>query len=545
MKTLDPDAAVAKLQEIVRLESTKLAEATGRLKGIIKSYPSHPAAMLALAEALRRQQQYSAAAETYQQLLRAKPEQVDAVITGYQSVLAECPEQVLARAYLAEALLARNQVVEALSEYGRMIEDDPTVAETVIKKCREILREEPQLLLAHIVMGQAYLARGDFQRAAVEAEGAIAIDRNLVGAYLLLGEALEKMNFLRKASQALHTALVLDPLNPQVHEKYRLVKRQEIEAALPATTSHFDLAKLYLEKGERETAIRELQLAQKDQVRAASAYHLLGDVYRSEGRYDLAAAQYNRALELALPDLARTLEFKLGTAYEARGEVRKAIKVYEGILQEEIGFGDLARRIKYLKSMTLASMRNRPLQLAIFESGAKDVIGLWGGESKGGARTGHKEEVSVSFGHEHNIEGVEYFLKGMYQAAEEELNLSVQLDRRFGAALNNLGVVLAKLGRLEEARQPLSEAVQLEPASAVYYGNLGTVNLLLGRTDRALTALEKSHALDPQCAAVLLNLGDAYYARGEIRQALDCYKKIGEYDTISDLARKRLRYKVP
>jgi tetratricopeptide (TPR) repeat protein len=545
MKTLNPDAAVAKLQEIIRLESTKLDEAVQKPKGIIKSYPNHPAATLALAEALRRQKQYSAAAETYQQLFKAKPEQIAEVIAGYEAVLTDCPEQVLARAYLGEALLTQNKVVEALSEYGKMIEADPSVAETVIKKCRDILRQEPQLLLAHIVLGQAYLAKGDFQRAAVEAEGAIALDRNLTGAYLLLGEALEKMNFLRKAAQALHTALVLDPYNLSVHEKFRLVKLKEVEAGLAATASHFDLAKLYLEKGEREPAIRELQQAQKDTVRAASAYNLLGDVYRSEGRYDLAAAQYNHALEMATPELAKTVRFNLGTTYEARGEMKKAVKLYEGIMQEEIDFGDLDRRIKYLKSMTLASMRNRPLLLALSEAGTKEVIGLWGGEAKGGGRAGKKEDVSVSFGHEHNAAGVDYFLKGMYQAAEEELNLAVQLDRRFGAALNNLGVTLAKLGRLDEARQYLAETVQLDPASAIYYGNLGTVNFLLGRSDQALTALEKSHALDPQCAATLLNLGDVYYARREAQRALDCYKLIGAHDTLSDLARKRLRYKVP
>lgn len=545
MKTLNPDAAVVKLQEIIRLESTKLDEVVLRLKTIIKSYPNHPAAMLALAEALRRQRQYSAAAETYQLLCKAKPEYLEEVIRGYRAVLADCPEQVLARAYLGEALLTQNKVVEALSEYSKMIEADPTVAESVIKKCREILRQDPQLLLAHIVLGQAYLAKGDFQRAAVEAEGAIALDRNLTAAYLLLGEAFERLNFLRKAAQALHTALVLDPFNSQVHDKYRLVKRKEADAEIAANTNHFDLARLRLEKGEREEAIRELQLAQKDTVRAASAYNLLGDVYRSDGRFDLAAAQYNRALEMALPELANTVRFNLGTTYEARGEVKKAIKIYEGILQEELDFADLGRRIKYLKSMTLASMRNRPLQLAISEYGQKDVLGLWGGEAKSGARAGRREEVSVSFGQEHNAEGVEYFLKGMFPAAEEELNLAVQLDRRFGAALNNLGVTLAKQGRLEESRQYFNETVQLDPASAVYYGNLGTVNWLLGRADLALTALEKSHALDPQCAAILLNLGDVYYAKGEIQKALDCYKRIGPHDTLSDLARQRLLYKVP
>ena len=157
MKTLDPDSAVGKLREIIRLESTKLEDAIQRLRVILRSYPNHPAAMLALAEALRRQGNYSEAVENYQQLIRIKPEFIEEAVRGYREVLEVCPEQVLARAYLGEAYLAQGKVLEALSEFSKMIEFDPSVAETVIRKCREVLRVQPTLMTAHIVLGQAYL----------------------------------------------------------------------------------------------------------------------------------------------------------------------------------------------------------------------------------------------------------------------------------------------------------------------------------------------------------------------------------------------------
>jgi Flp pilus assembly protein TadD len=291
--------------------------------------------------------------------------------------------------------------------------------------------------------------------------------------------------------------------------------------------------------------MRELQLAVKDPARAAQAYYLLGNIYRSEGRFDQAAVQYNRALENNPGELSRAVHFNLGTTCEAQGDVKKAIKIYEGILQEDIDFGSLKRRVKWLKATNLLSMRSRPLQAAISSYGKKDIIALWGREEKNSSRSSRRDEVSVSFGQEHNQAGFDYYLKGMYQAAEEELSLAVQLDPHFGTALNNLGVCLAKAGRFEEARMRLTEAVQLDPASAIFYNNLGVIFLLLDKIEPAKTALEKSYALDFESSAACINLGDVYYLLGKIEKAVELYRKVGAFDPLSDIVERRFLYKIP
>ena len=559
MKMLNPEAAVEKLREILRLEPSKLEDTNQKLKSILKNYPNLPSAILALAEGLRRQGNFSETVESYYQLVKVKPEFMEEVIRGYREVIEVCPEQVLAHSYLGEALLYQNKLSEALSELEKMVRVDPSSSEMVIRKCREILRAYPQLLQTHLVLGRAYLAKEDFQRAALEAEGIIALDKNSTSAYLLLGEAYAKLKLGRKSVETLHTALVMDPFNLQVHEKYREAREKELEHEIEALCQrlqedqwklslHLDLAKLYVQKGEREAAIRELQLAQKDNSRAAFAYNLLGNIYRSEGRYDLAAAQYNHALEMISPeliDLAKNIRFNLGTTYEALGQVRKALKIYESILQEDVDFGDLKKRIKRLKATSLESMRSRPLQMVVFEYGEKEIVALWGREVGMSGRAWRKEEINVSFGQEHNQEGFEYYMKGMYQAAEEEFFLAVQLDHRFGVALNNLGVTLAKEGRFEEARLRLSEATGADPASAIFYNNLGAINFLLEKIDSAKVALEKSYTLDPDSAVVCINLGDLYYSKKEIQKAIEFYRKVGQFDALSDIASQRLLYKVP
>ncbi|MFH1389432.1 MAG: tetratricopeptide repeat protein [Candidatus Margulisiibacteriota bacterium] len=554
MRTIKPEAAVEKLKEILRLEPAKLEEIITRLRVVLKSYPSLPSAVLALAEALRTRGDLSSAVEQYNELIKSHPEMVGEVADGYRSILDSCPEQILARTYLLDILLGQNRTEEALTELGKMVEMDPSAAEMVIRKCREILRAKPQLLAAHVVLGKACLAKGDFQRAALSAEGVINIDKKYVPAYLLMGEAYANLNLPRKSVETFRTALTLDPYNLEVHEKYRSAKEEQLDLEIVTLkeklqedswklSQHLDLAKAYLEKGDRENAIRQLQLAQKDQVRAPLAFLMLGGVYRSIGRFDLAVDNFQKALQSANQEQAKILRFNIGTTYECAGEPRKAIEMFEELMQEDLDFADLQKRSRQLQGASLQSMRNKPLRAVITDYGSANIMAVWGKELRIPGRA--SDDVSISFGHEHNQNGVEYFMKGMYQAAEEEFLLAVQLDRRFAAAANNLGLALMKQGKLEEARLRINDAVHVDPASPVFHNNLGVVNYLLGRLEFAVIALERSFSLDQDSPTIFINLGDAYYFRQEAQKAIELYRQVGPFDPLADLAKQRLLYKIP
>lgn len=557
LRVMKPEAAVAKMREMIRLDGNRRTEIIENLRGILRSYPGHPQASLALAEALALQGNYSEATETYNVLAKAKPELVEEALNGYQEILEMCPEQVLAHGYLAEAYLSKGQADKALEEYEKMLRADPTSAEKVIKQCREILKANPKLLLAHLVLGRAYLMKEDLQRAAVEAEGIADLNNKFTPAYLLLGEIYLKMELVRKAEDALRIALSMDPYNQFIIEKYQEVRNREVTMQIEnlkariaedslKVSLHLDLAKMYMQKNLKEEAIRELQVAVKDRIRAPFVFNLLGCIYRTEGRYDLAAAQYNRALEAApseTSDFTRLIRFNLGTTYEAVGTIRKALKIYEEILQEEIDFGDLKRRVRYLKNTSLQSLRDKALLAVITRYGQKEVLGLWGREAKmGGAK---KEEMSISFGQEHNHAGFEYFIKGMTKAALEEFQLAVQLDANFTVGINNLALTLLKEGRLAEARSKLEEALQIDPNSLVLRNNLGVTYCLLDEPARGRKELEAVQTQDAELSALCLNLGDIYYAEGKIEPAIKLYQKIGKFDVLSDIAEQRLLYKTP
>ncbi|OGC24823.1 hypothetical protein A2291_02320 [candidate division WOR-1 bacterium RIFOXYB2_FULL_42_35] len=558
VRSLNPEAAVIKLEEVIRLDSDKRPEIIAKFKAILKNYPGHPEVALALASAQRSQSNFSEAVEAYHDLFKTRPEFIDQAIKGYQEVLAFCPDQILARTYLAEAFLYKNQVREALAEFENMLRVDAGTAEIVVNKCRDIVKSQPQLFQANVVLGKAYLAKGELQKAVQEAQSIIALDKRYTSAYLLLGEAYFQLKSCRKAMEVLKQVLTMDPYNLEVQEKYCQVKELELEREIKEckeklitdqwkVSLHLDLAKMFILKDLREEAVRELQLALKDQARAPFACNLLGSIHRREGRYDLAAAQFNRALELSsaeIADFARTVKLNLGTTLEAQGHVSKALKVYESILQEDIDFGDLRQKVKYLKVTSLNSIRNKALLMVVSRSDQGEIIALWGREAKAG-RKGGKEDVNISFGQKYNLSGWEYFMKGMYKAALEEFGLAVQLDSKFPVSLNNLAVSLAKEGRFSEARLKLEEAVHLDSNSVVLHNNLGVVYFLLGQIEKANQELQKAKVIDPELEAVCINLGDVTYLQKKVEEALKLYKKIGSFGVLSDLAEQRLRYKVP
>lgn len=556
MKSLKPKDAVQKLKEIVRMDSLKAADVVVRLKNVLKNYPGHLEASEALGEILSFEGNFTEAVEIFRDLAKSRPEFIDKAIKGYRSILEICPEQVLAGNYLAESYLLKNDLELALDQYRDILDHDPQTAEQISIKAREILRKNPQMVAAHLVLGKAYLIKGDLPRALLEAEGVLNIDKKHSGAYLLMGEVYNAMKMGRKAAEVLRTALQLDPYNRAVLEKYREAKEKEVDVEIEEIKNKLienqhkvslrvDLAKLYLQKNMEDESIRQLQFALKDPGRAPTALNLLGCIYRGQGRFDLALAQFSRALELGAAEsieARRNIKFNLGTAYEGQGHIKKALAIYESILQENIDFENLKKKVKYFKNTNLQSMRNALLLAVIKSFGKNDIFAVWGREAKTN-RSNRKEEVSLSFGQSHNTAGYELYMKGMHKAALEEFQLAIQLDSKFDTALNNWAISLAQEGRFLEAKHKLLEAVDLNPLSAIIANNLGVVCLLLGQFDPALQELEKAYGLDNESNAIAINLADIYYIKGRVEDAIKLYKQIGKYDMLSEVAANRLQFK--
>lgn len=71
------------------------------------------------------------------------------------------------------------------------------------------------------------------------------------------------------------------------------------------------------------------------------------------------------------------------------------------------------------------------------------------------------------------------------------------------------------------------------------------IHYLRGDYSSALNELNQAANLDPELKGSFLNRGDLYYLTGNTAAALEDWKKIGQYDPLSEIASERLLYKIP
>lgn len=558
-RSMQPDRSVSMFEKIIELDPSLLDAAITNCRKVLKSYPSHPAAIISLAKLLTVKGEYSEAAGEYLRLARVNDEYLDQSISGYKDIIKTCPDQVLAHQYLADSYMQKGNVNEAILEYEAALMRSPDIAEDVISRCKELLKSHPHLIVAHRVLGQAYLAAGDLRKAVSKAEEIISIDKKYAVGYCILGEAYAGLKLSRKASDALHTALELDPFNQRIHAKFKEMKERELRLAIESNLTklqedpwkvslHLDLGKLYYSLGENDKAVTELQASLKDRIRAPFAYNLIGNCYRLEGRFDLARQNYEKALEVVpaeLDDFKKILIFNLGASFEASGALMKAVEAYEEVLQIDNEFGNLKKRLKNLKSSKLASLRNKKIMCVLRDLSGRKLIGVWGRESMAGEKAARAEAINMSFGQNHNTDGFDLFMRGMDTGAREEFSLAVALDSSFAPGLNNLAVMQILEEEFDPALKNLEAAIDEDFDSPVFYNNLGVLYYLRGNLDEAIKILEKAKNLNDRFSAIDINLGNFLYVKGEVARALELFQQVTADDVLGDIAKQWLQYKVP
>ncbi len=109
----------------------------------------------------------------------------------------------------------------------------------------------------------------------------------------------------------------------------------------------FELGELYLEDGEVDKAIKELQLGQRAPKVRVSALILLGKAYKQKGFSDLAAEQLNTAkAEIpGMTDQKKDVLYELGSAYEQQGDMDKAMVEFKALYGADISYRDVAQKI--------------------------------------------------------------------------------------------------------------------------------------------------------------------------------------------------------
>jgi tetratricopeptide (TPR) repeat protein len=114
--------------------------------------------------------------------------------------------------------------------------------------------------------------------------------------------------------------------------------------------THFNLGIAYKEMGLLPEAIREFQVASKDEQFFVECCSMIGVCYIEQGLWDQAASWYQRALEVPelASDVSLGLKYELANCLEGSGDYGGAAQFFEEIKLEQPAFRDVSSRVDAL-----------------------------------------------------------------------------------------------------------------------------------------------------------------------------------------------------
>jgi eukaryotic-like serine/threonine-protein kinase len=295
-----------------------------------------------------------------------------------------------------------------------------------------------------------------------------------------------------EALTLLERAVTADPDSPLTYAA--LSEAQWLKYVLVQDRAWLDRAT----ESERQAELRDPD--------SASVHRAAGILYANAGRYELAEAEYRRAIEIE-PNNSDAYR-RLGLVLEQNNQLDAALAAYRQALQAEPNY--------YSNHQALGS----------FYVGRAN----YGEAAKYFSKT---VELAPGEPSAHYVLGVTYLDLGRFAEAENEFLVSIRLGET-PTALNALGDALMYESRDREAVQYISQALGHSQEHYLWWMNLGTAYRrihLQAESDRAnrrgLALAEKEMAKNPRdggirahLAYLCARLGDRQRAQSEIAQAL-------------------------
>jgi len=132
----------------------------------------------------------------------------------------------------------------------------------------------------------------------------------------------------------------------RVTESKRRVERNPADFG-----ARFQYGSALLESNALDEAIAELQQAVKDPRKKQDALFLLGKAFQRKGLPELALGQFEKALQAAGGGLlAKEALYEMGGLCVELGKPQDALRHFTSILEQDIGFRDVAQKVAQLRA---------------------------------------------------------------------------------------------------------------------------------------------------------------------------------------------------
>lgn len=248
-------------------------------------------------------------------------------------------------------------------------------------------------------------------------------------------------------------------------------------------TSRLKLAAYDIRFDKLDEAIDHLKAIIQLNPHDVQAHYLLGLVYSSQKKMDLAAQEYEEVLRKASDQNPLSVEVHayLAQLYYAQGQMEKAVGQFKKIVQLE--------------------PNNVPANYLL---------------------------------------GAVYADQGKRELAKQHFQKVLSIQPDHDGALNALAYAFAEEGvQLSKAREMAQRAIELDPTNGAYYDTYGWVLFKQGQYAESLMALQKAESL-VQDPIVYEHLGDVYKAFNQVALARKAWLKSLSYDPNQPRVKQKL-----
>ena len=325
------------------------------------SNPSTASRLVQRALSHHQKGQLSEAEELYAQILKAEPENADALhfsgLLAHQRGQTDIAVGLMMRAMelepgRAEFHLNLGHVLEARGESG-----------DAIASYRKAVSLDPGLHAAHCRLGDALLKQRRFNEAAASYSQALAIKPDSPETINSMGSLLQKIGRPERSLVCYQKAISLEPNYAEAHNNLGTALQDlgRLEEAIAACKqalvhkptlagAHTNLGNMLIARGDFAQAIESLHRATELQPDLVEAHLNMGNALRGQGRLEEAILCYRHAISIA-PENADAYN-NLAETYKDQDKLDEAIATFRKALAVRPDFALAHSNLLYLYAFT-------------------------------------------------------------------------------------------------------------------------------------------------------------------------------------------------
>ena len=278
-------------------------------------------------------------------------------------------------------------------------------------------------------------------------------------------------------------------------------RRKSTAGRDPDANSLNMLISLY-SSGRYQSLLDQLPMTFQKFPKSATLYNLRGATHDALESFDMALADYDRAIKLR-PDYADAYNNK-GNFFKDRGNFEEAIRCFRKALAISPNYPQAHNNLGITYKKRHKSEEDLDSAIKCYKSALK---------------------LNPNFSDAHNNMGSVLAEKQKFEEAIECYGVAIKLNPSAFKVISNIGSAQLEQGRFESAINTFEECIGKMPNNVDAYNGLASALRQQGDLDSAKTHLLEASRIKPDCADTWTNLGLIHQKNGQLEKARDYYQK--------------------